>query len=99
MEHIEVDEYERERAQAEHDEERRRGRREEPADPRVDPVEEPIGIDALEAKREDVRDRTHAFLEHAFGAAFVELLALAGGVGDHEAAAMEHADELLQFFG
>ena len=35
----------------------------------------------------------------AFVAAFDELLALAGGVGDHQPAAVQHADELLQLFG
>ena len=34
-----------------------------------------------------------------FVAAFDELLALPGGVGDHQAAAVEHADELLQLLG
>ena len=72
---------------------------EEPADVRIDEVEEPLGIDALEPHREDVGERRHPLLALALVAALDELLALAGGVGDHQAAAVQHADELLQLFG
>ena len=41
----------------------------------------------------------HPLLVVLFVAAFDELLALAGGVGDHQPAAVEHADELLQLLG
>ena len=37
-------------------------------------------------------------LAASFAAALAELLALAGDVGDHQAAAVQHADELLQLF-
>ena len=75
------------------------GTREEPADVRIDEVEEPLGIDALEPHRQDIGGGRDQFLLLFFAAAFDELLALAGGVGDHQAAAVEHADELLQLLG
>ena len=51
---------------------------EEPARVLVEPVEEPLGIDAAEAQGEDVGELAHQLAPLFFVAAFDELLALAG---------------------
>ena len=57
----------------------------------------PFGIDALEADRQDVAERAGQHRVHLrFAAALAQLLALAGHVGDHQAAAVQHADEVVQ---
>ena len=70
--------------------------REEPADVRVEPVEDPLGVDAPEAERQDVAERGEQLLALLLVAALLELPALPRRVGQHQAAAVEHADEVLQ---
>ncbi len=68
----------------------------EPVDPLMQPFEEPLGIEAFEADAEDVRQRGDEFLAAALAAAFEQLFALAAHAGDHQPAAVQHAEELLQ---
>jgi hypothetical protein len=75
---------------------RHRDRREEPADFRVEPAQEPLGVEALEADAQDIGQRLQELLAAAFPAAPQELLALASHGGDHQPAAVQHPQELLQ---
>ena len=75
---------------------RHRPGREEPADVGIEPVQEPLGIEALEADAEDVADGGRELFAFPLVAAFAELAALAGHVGHHQPAAVQHAQELLQ---
>ena len=63
----------------------------------IEPVQQPLGIEPLEADAEDVADGGEQLLAFALVAAFAELAALAGHVGHHQPAAVQHAQELLQF--
>ena len=82
--------------QAQQDAETTAVRREEPADLGIEPVEEPFRVEALEADAEDVGQGADEFLAAAFAAALEQLLALAAHGGDHQPAAVQHAQELLQ---
>ncbi len=96
-EHVELDRHQRQRRQAPTGRQSaHRHGREEPADVGVEPVQQPLGIEALEADAEDVADGAEEFLAAALVAAFAELAALAGHVGHHQPAAVQHAQELLQ---
>jgi hypothetical protein len=99
LESVEIHEYERERAQGEENAADERRNAEKPAHVRIDEIEKPVRIDALETDRKDVGQRGQALLFGALVAALDQLLALAGGIGDHQPAAVKHADELLQLLG
>ena len=64
----------------------------------VKPCQQPLGVDALKADTEYVAGRAHDLFTAAFVAAFAKLCALAGYRGDYQAATVQHAHELLQFF-
>src|SRR5262249_28379815 len=97
VEDVELHDDQRERREREQDAADHRRYGKEPADVRVDEIEESLGIHALEPEREDIRGGGEPFLALTFAAALHQLLALTGRIGDHESAAMEHANKLLQF--
>ena len=96
LEDVELHDHQRQRRRGEHERADGRRRREEPADVRVEPVENPLGVDAPHAEREDVAQRGEQLLAFLLVAALLELPALPRRVGQHQAAAVEHADEVLQ---
>src|SRR3954453_12175296 len=98
MEEVEINDDERKRRQRECNAAHHGRHGEEPANVRIDEVEESLGVDTLKPHRQHVRDGLHQLLLLFFAAAFDELFALTSGVGDHQTAAVEHADELLEFF-
>ena len=96
-EDLELDRHQRGRRKHQQAPQRRHPGRKKPADQRIQPVQEPLGIEPLEADAEDVADGAEELFAFAFVAAFVELAPLAGHVGHHQPAAVQHAQKLLQF--
>ncbi len=69
---------------------------EHPAEPRQDPVENSFRVKTAITNRKQVADFAHQLLVLLGASAFPQRFALAGRVADHQPAAVQHADELLQ---
>ncbi len=93
---LEMDQHQQQRGKPKQDAGRHRRAGVEPGNPGVEPVQETLGIEALEADAENVRQGGQELLAAALAAALEQLLSLAAHGGDHQPAAMQHAEELLQ---
>ena len=69
---------------------------EEPGRVGVEPVEDALGVDPAPAQGEDVGQSSEPLPPFLFVPPLAKLNPLAGDLADHKAAAMQHADELLQ---
>ena len=69
---------------------------EEPTGVGIDLVEYPFGVDPAPAQREHVGELAQQLASFLLVAAFPQLMALPDRVGHDQAAAVQHADELLQ---
>ena len=97
-EDVELHRHQGQRGKAQQDAGRHRRAGVEPAHAGIEPVEESFGVETLEADAEDIGQGAQEFLPAAFAAALEQLLALAAHGGDHQPAAVQHAEELLEFF-
>ena len=95
---VEFDRHQSGRREGQHAAQEHRYRRKEPTDLRVEPGQKAFGVEPLEADAEHVAHGRQQHLPFAFVAALAKLMPLAGHVGDHQSAAVQHSQELLQFF-
>src|SRR4051794_28916311 len=98
MEQVELHDNERQRAEPYCDTGDHRWYGKKPANERVNEIEEPLRIDAFEAERKNVREGSQPLLPLTLIAALNELLPLTRRIGNHQAAAVQHPNELLQLF-
>ena len=69
-----------------------------PANLGIEPVENAIRVDALEAESQNIGEPRQKFFPFLFATALGQLLALARDVRNHQAVGVQHPDELPQLF-
>ncbi len=71
--------------------------REQPPEPRQQPVQEPLGVDPLEAEHEDVGQLADPLAFDLFAVPLAELRPLTRQIGDDQVAAVQHPDQAAEF--